>query len=197
MEYKFYVQMDGDTFGPYSAKEILALDLMDDILVTEESMNGTWLPARRFDFQDMYMKESGTVINDDGSISRSVVPEPIEVQSSHHTTDSTYTYSPDQGELSKWNWGAFWFNWLWGVFNGVYWPLIAILLSAIPYIGPFIGIGVSIYLGVEGTRLAWNAKSWPSWESFQKTQSNWAKAVLWVVGISLVLVLIGVIASDY
>ena len=34
MEYKFYVQMDGDTFGPYSAKEILELDLMDDILVT-------------------------------------------------------------------------------------------------------------------------------------------------------------------
>ena len=189
--------MDGDTFGPYSAKEILDLDLMDDILVTEESMNGTWLPARRFDFQDMYMKESGTVINDDGSISRPIVPGPIEVPLAHNTPDSTASYIPDQGVLSKWNWGAFWFTWLWGVCNGVYWPLLAILLSAIPYVGPFIGIGVSIYLGVEGTRLAWNAKSWPSWESFQKTQSNWAKAVLWVVGISLALALVLVIVSNY
>ena len=84
-----------------------------------------------------------------------------------------------------------------GVCNGVYWPLLAILLSAIPYVGPFIGIGVSIYLGVEGTRLSWSAKSWPSWEYFQKIQNNWAKAVLWVVGISLAFVLIGVIASSY
>lgn len=43
--YKFYVQMDGHTFGPYTARAIRELDLLDDILVTEESMNGQWLPA--------------------------------------------------------------------------------------------------------------------------------------------------------
>lgn len=49
--------MDGMTFGPYTALEIRNLDLLDDILVTEESMNGQWLPASRFDFDDMVQKE--------------------------------------------------------------------------------------------------------------------------------------------
>ena len=55
--YKFYVQMEGVTYGPYSAKAIKELDLLDDILVTEESMNGQWLPASKFDFDDMIRKE--------------------------------------------------------------------------------------------------------------------------------------------
>ena len=45
--------MDGETYGPYSAKEIKELPLLDDTLVTEESMNGRWLQACEFDFDDM------------------------------------------------------------------------------------------------------------------------------------------------
>ena len=76
--YKFYVQMDGEIYGPYSAQGIRDLDLLDDILVTEESMNGQWLPAARFDFDDMVRKESGipayatsqfsSVVNTDGTV---------------------------------------------------------------------------------------------------------------------------------
>lgn len=51
--------MDGQTFGPYSAREIRDLDLLDDVLVTEERMNGQWLPAAKFDFDDMVCKEEG------------------------------------------------------------------------------------------------------------------------------------------
>ena len=51
MVFKFYVQMDGETFGPYSVRELMGLGLLDDTLITEESMNGEWLPARRFDFE--------------------------------------------------------------------------------------------------------------------------------------------------
>lgn len=60
--YKFYVKMDGDTFGPYTAKQIQELQLMDDILVTEESMN-EWLPAGRFDFNDMVKKELNELLS--------------------------------------------------------------------------------------------------------------------------------------
>jgi len=76
--YKFYVQMDGQTFGPYSAREIRDLDLLDDVMVTEDSMNGQWLPAAKFDFDDMVRKESGysvpqpnsnkSVVNADGTV---------------------------------------------------------------------------------------------------------------------------------
>lgn len=48
--------MDGDIFGPYSAKEILSLDLLPNIMVSEASMD-SWLPASEFDFADIARKE--------------------------------------------------------------------------------------------------------------------------------------------
>lgn len=71
--YKFYVQMDGKTYGPYSASAVRDLDLLDDILVTEESMNDQWLPASKFDFDDMVRKETGTV---PVSVPKPSVPKP-------------------------------------------------------------------------------------------------------------------------
>lgn len=41
--------MDGDVFGPYSAKGMMELDILPDILVTENSID-TWKPASEFDF---------------------------------------------------------------------------------------------------------------------------------------------------
>lgn len=72
--YKFYVQMDGETYGPYSAKAARNLELLDDILVTEESMNGQWLPASKFDFDDMVRKEEGM-----GEIPQVPTPKPLNV----------------------------------------------------------------------------------------------------------------------
>ena len=57
MDFKFYVQMDGEAYGPYSVKEIIDLDLPDDVLVTEESLNGEWIPAGQFKFEDLLKNE--------------------------------------------------------------------------------------------------------------------------------------------
>lgn len=57
MVFKFYVQMDGETFGPYSVRELMGLGLLDDTLVTEESMNWEWHQASEFDFEDLLRKE--------------------------------------------------------------------------------------------------------------------------------------------
>ena len=179
--------MDGSIYGPYTAKEILDLDLLDDILVTEESMNGQWLPAKEFDFHDMFLKES-IRINEDGTITRGDKGEPHYVEV-HHMSDLSQ-HSPTTQELARWNWGAFMFNWLWGICNGVYWPLLLILINLIPYVGAIVTFGLCVYLGVKGTEMAWNAKEWPSWESFQETQHRWAVAILWVFGIGLVICII-------
>ena len=130
--------MDGETFGPYSAKEVRDLQLMDDILVTEESMDGAWLPAGDFDFDDMVAKELGASVNEDGTITRrSGRNTPINPTStatssrqSVGTSSSIHTDGVPE-EIKKWNWGAFFFNWLWGICNGVYWPLILIVVNFI------------------------------------------------------------------
>lgn len=62
MIYKFYVQMEGQSYGPYTVKELMELPLLDDTLLTEESMNGEWLPARRFDFEDMLKKRMAILL---------------------------------------------------------------------------------------------------------------------------------------
>lgn len=198
MEYKFYIKMDGETFGPYSAKEVRDLQLMDDILVTEESMDGAWLPAGDFDFEDMVAKELGASVNEDGTITRrSGRNTPINPTStatssrqSVGTSSSIHTDGVPE-EIKKWNWGAFFFNWLWGICNGVYWPLILIVVNFIPYVGPLITLGGCIALGINGNEWAWKAKSWSSVTEFKRVQHKWAIAILWVLGISLVVGFLG------
>lgn len=193
MMYKFYIQMDGDTFGPYSAKEVLDLDLLPDTMVTEESLNGTWYPASKLDFHDMYLKEIGTVINEDGTITR---PNDVSLPQTSTTSvvSDSSSRSSNESDLSKFNWGAFMFSWIWGVCNGVYWPLVIILVNFIPYVGQVIGFGICLYLGIKGNELAWKSdKQWPSFESFMETQKKWSKAVLWMLVICFAIgVLIGI-----
>ena len=52
MIFKFYVKMDGETYGPYSVRELMNLGLLDDTLITEEGMNGEWHQASEFDFDE-------------------------------------------------------------------------------------------------------------------------------------------------
>lgn len=201
MEYKFYVKMDGETYGPYSAKEVRDLQLMDDILVTEESMN-EWLPAGRFDFDDMVKKELGASVNEDGTINRPrydtpMTPPVTPVTPQQPQPHYTSTYSGGvPNEIKGWNWGAFFFNWIWGVCNGVYWPLVLIIVNFIPYVGALISLGGCIALGINGNEWAWKAKSWSSVAEFKRVQHKWAIAILWVFGISIGLgVLIGIASS--
>lgn len=54
--YKFYIRMDGEMFGPYSAKGMMELDMLPDIMVTEASID-TWQPAGNFDFANLAKQE--------------------------------------------------------------------------------------------------------------------------------------------
>ena len=56
MAYKFYIRMDGEIYGPYSAKGMLDLGVLPDIMVTEISLN-VWQTADNFNFQDLAKKE--------------------------------------------------------------------------------------------------------------------------------------------
>lgn len=104
-----------------------------------------------------------------------------------------------QPDLSKWNWGAFFLSWIWGLFNGCWWilpiQLLLGILSIIPIVNIFtfiISITFWIYCGAKGTELAWNGKQWSSVQDFEHTQSIWAKVGIAWFCISLLL---GVIST--
>ena len=54
--HKFYIKKDDKIEGPYSAKQMLELNLMHNTLVKEECIN-EWLPISKYDFRGMAKQE--------------------------------------------------------------------------------------------------------------------------------------------
>lgn len=73
--------------------------------------------------------------------------------------------------LNSWNWGAFLLGWIWGIGNGVYWPLITL----IPYIGQIASLIIIFILGANGSRYAWDKFNGTA-EEFDAKQKSWTKA---------------------
>lgn len=95
---------------------------------------------------------------------------------------------PDPYELKRWNWGAFYFGWLWGVCNGVYWPLITL----IPYVGQIAALIIAFILGANGNRYAWeNYKG--SFADFKATQHSWTVAAGVCFAVTIVLIILAII----
>jgi len=85
--------------------------------------------------------------------------------------------------LSRWNWGAFFLTFVWGIFNRVWWSLLMFLPV------PFIQIIIPFVLGAKGNRSAWKKGNYSSLEDFKNVQKKWAWAgFIW--GIVLICILI-------
>lgn len=69
-------------------------------------------------------------------------------------------------ELKGWNWGAFFFGWIWGIVSGVWISLLGLI--------PALNFVMSIVLGIKGNELAWKAKKYASIEDFKILQRKWA-----------------------
>lgn len=80
-------------------------------------------------------------------------------------------------ELDRWNWGAFFLNWIWGIGNSTFIALLVLI--------PIVNLIMIFVLGARGSRWAWQNRAWRDAEHFRKTQRNWAIAglIVWVVGI--------------
>ncbi|MBV1706849.1 MAG: hypothetical protein KGQ37_06535 [Hyphomicrobiales bacterium] len=72
--------------------------------------------------------------------------------------------------LRRWNWGAFWLNWIWSIGNNTW---IGLLIFV-----PVIGLVMPFVLGAKGNAWAWRNHSWASFEDFKRVQRNWARAGL-------------------
>jgi hypothetical protein len=95
--------------------------------------------------------------------------------------------------VGRWNWGAFWLNWIWGIGNNT---LIALLVFV-----PFVNIVMPFVLGAKGNAWAWRNKRWESVDAFRATQRKWALwgwgffgvSVLFIAG--MVALIIGILAA--
>lgn len=129
---------------------------------------------------------------------------PMGTDTSVNNSNGTSLTLRDQRELGKWNWGAFYFGWLWGAFHKVYMALIQLLLILLPIvfrllgINPLIGLTISsigmlaiaVWLGIKGTQMAWDKKAWRSIDHMKQSRHNWNIAALICFLVSLVLSLI-------
>lgn len=91
--------------------------------------------------------------------------------------------------LNKWNWGAFYWGWIWGIGNGVYWPLVTL----IPYVGQVAALIIMFILGANGSRYAWEKFNGTAAE-FDEKQHSWAVAAGITFLICIVIVIIAIIA---
>lgn len=91
-----------------------------------------------------------------------------------------YSQSEIDKEIEQWNWGAFFCSWLWGAFNGIYWPLFIILIAGIPYVGQVCSLCLCVYLGLNGSKMAWRTGKYHSFERFKNAQKHWAVGgIIW------------------
>ena len=103
-------------------------------------------------------------------------------------------------EIQKFNWGALFFWWIWGAFNGAFkqtfipW-IILVVIYFIPVINIcalFAGIGIMVYFGLNGNKWAWESKHWNSIEHFNSVQKKWAIATA-IFGAITIMLVIGII----
>lgn len=99
--------------------------------------------------------------------------------------ENKYSQSDIDKELEKWNWGAFFCSWLWAPFNGIYWPLFILLIAGIPYLGQVCSLCLCVYLGLNGSKMAWRSNKFSNFEQFKRVQRNWAVGgiIFFIVGI--------------
>ena len=83
-----------------------------------------------------------------------------------------YTQLEVDEYLERFNFGAFLSTWFWSLCNRIYWPLIIIPISLIPYLGQIASLFLCSYMGIKGNTLAWN-RSTESFGKFVSRQKKW------------------------
>ncbi|QIL51262.1 ribonuclease G [Weissella coleopterorum] len=95
-------------------------------------------------------------------------------------------------EVKGWNWGAFMFNWMWGIGNKSYLPLLVFI--------PLFNIVWIFIVGAKGNEWAWENGDYKDVATFKAVQATWNRAglvafVVAIIGSLLYFMFIGIIMS--
>lgn len=97
-----------------------------------------------------------------------------------------------RADASGWNWGAFMYNWIWGVGNKAYLTLLALI--------PGFGLIWMFVCGAMGNKWAWENSDYDSYETFLQVQKTWNRAgilqlILALAGFLLLILFWGVLSA--
>ena len=97
-------------------------------------------------------------------------------QSSRRTTEVYHTQAEIDAAKVEWNWGAFLCGWIWAVKHKLYWPVLIIPVTLIPYVGQVCGLVLSVYLGLNGSQMALSSGLYGSFDDYLAANDKWRKA---------------------
>jgi len=109
------------------------------------------------------------VTNDTPEQQSQAVPDAnIENTASAQSVSQEPTQEDDAvpSEVQRWNWGAFFLTWIWGIGNNVWLAFLSFI--------PGVGFIMAIILGIKGSEWAWKAKKYDSVEEFKRVQRKWS-----------------------
>lgn len=98
----------------------------------------------------------------------------VSTEAPSYGQENTYSQAEIDRALGRWNWGAFFCSWIWGVCHKQKWTLCMIPLAFIPYIGQVANLCISVHLGMKGSRFAWESGKYASFERYVAAQKKWA-----------------------
>lgn len=98
-------------------------------------------------------------------------------------------------EIKKFNWGAFFLTWIWGIGNKSYWTFLffPLFLTNIwfPTISWIILNIFYIIVGIKGNKWAWQNKEWENIKHFNNIQKKWAIAGT-IISLVIAIAMIGI-----
>lgn len=204
----FVVLADGQKFGPADVptlnKWIVEGRLTPDT-VLEEELSGARQPAKNMPSLDF----GGGPPAPSAPAPKPLTPNPFDplsqveqapaARTDTAVKDDRYSRPPqpatnyprpgismNQGNLPddvkrRFNWGAFYFSWVWGLNHGASWTLWMLLLSFIPCAG----LIFAVYIGQKGNQAAWDSGRFSTVEEMLACQRIWG---YWALGFFLVTV---------
>ena len=114
---------------------------------------------------------------------------------------------PPEVEQGKWSWAGLLGGWLWMISHRLWvpaigWLVLSFACNLLPHTFGIIArlalwIGISIYMGLNGNRLAWTHRSFNSVEQFRSVQRAWTTFGVVIVSFDAVLLVFVAIAAYY
>lgn len=160
---------------------IVLFDLLIQSFLLSKQQDNTELVIDRYENEKNELKGIWNEFKDSCKTGIGI-PYPFNMLGERLVYSRTTEGTEIEKELSKWNWGAFFLNWFWGIFNKSYLALFALV--------PFLGAIWAVVCGLKGNEWAWKNKKWGSIEHFRKDQREWAMIGTLLFGIPLIICLL-------